>query len=454
MRKTDYSGARNVTRRIRGLSQCLALSVLPTTAMAWGGGERTTTNTNECVADLGALPACQPAGALGLPANIGGCCDAVRELAKDRCECNPAIDLLLGDGGDQIYDLEPLCRLIQPAKWLLVPLRPLRSCSRYRTHNYGCELNDMEVDAARLGSLLRFGTFFADAGNENMCLDTPAFVDQLATVFTEDAELFVPYGVGVYAGHSDMAEYLGLAFAGLNHGYWQFDTTVDPTKPARLEVSADGSTWHQGSTSQGTFIRGAYPYTDNYQEQEIFFEGCDDRISKYDVLPTEGLRDWVEFFVQTSDLSRRWGIEDICKYHTAFCANDPATRQYASEEECIAYMESLPLYTDACGPNRPLSGNSIGCKFKHHMMIAAHPSLHCPHIGPAGAMDPNMHLKCDDTAECSGDIGQASWPPVTLIGDQTPQSVIDLFNANNVGAETEPLGCAIPTGSTHPPHHP
>jgi hypothetical protein len=86
------------------------------------------------------------------------------------------------------------------------------------------------------------------------------------------------------------------------------------------------------------------------------------------------------------------------------------------------------------------------------MMIPANPHLHCPHIGPAGAMDPNMHTKCDDTAECSDDSGQDGWPPVALIGEQTPQEVVDLFDANNVGAEAEPLGCAVPTGSTHPHH--
>lgn len=423
----------------------IAVIALSSSALA---RSRTTTNTNECVADLGGLPACQPAGPLGLPNNLGACCDAVRELATDRCECNPAIDTLLGPNGTSIYDLEPLCRLVQPAQWLFVPLRPLRSCSRYQTHNYGCKQNDMEIDAARLGNLLKFGSFFAQAGDETMCLDTPAFVAQLATTFTDDAELFVPYGVGVYKGHSDMAEYLGLAFAGLNHGYWQFDTAVDPTKPARLEVSADGTTWHQGTTSRGSFIRGALPYTDSYQEQEAVFQGCETRIKKYNVLPTAGLRDWVEFFVQTAELSQRWGIEDICKYHTAFCADDPATRQYASEAECLSYMASLPLYTPACGPNRPLSGHSLGCKFKHHMMIPANPRLHCPHIGPLGAMDPNMHMKCDDTAECSSDIGQASWPPVTEIGEQTPAEIVDLFDADNVGAESEPLGCAIPTNSS------
>lgn len=62
---------------------------------------------------------------------------------------------------------------------------------------------------------------------------------------------------------------------------------------------------------------------------------------------------------QAAQHSKRWGIEDICKYHTEFCAGDNSTRQYDSEAECLAYMRALPQYTEACGTQRPLSGNSV-----------------------------------------------------------------------------------------------
>ena len=430
------------------IGTALALYVLagPSAARAWWwdpGPEPT--NTNECVADLGGLTACEATNALGLPSNLGGCCNAVRELAKDRCECNPAVDLLLGAEGQQIYDLEALCRVVQPLKWVTVVPRVLRSCSDLERHDYGCAPNDMEMDAARLQSVLTFHGYFEEHVNATMCLDTPGFVQDLGTVFEPDIEVFIPYGIGTYVGIENVAEYLGMAMSSLNHDFWYYDTTIDRTLPAMLSVSTDGSSWVQGSTFRGSFVRGALPYSNSYQEQQAYFQGCETKVQEFEVLPTPSLRDWVETYVQAADLSQRWGVEDICRYHTEFCADDPATRQYDSEAECLAYIGSLPLYTEACGVNRPLSGNSLSCKFKHHFMIPANPELHCAHIGPAGAMDPHGHLKCDDMHECSDPFEGSSWPLVSEIGPNTPSSVVDIFEASNVGYADEPYGCAVPT---------
>ena len=211
-------------------------------------------------------------------------------------------------------------------------------------------------------------------------------------------------------------------------------------------MSADGSTWSTGGTTRGNFARGLLPYEDLYLEQEVKFEGCSTLVTHYDVLPNEGMRFLIESYVQTADLSKRWGVEDICRYHTEFCAADPETRQYDSEAECLQYIGALPLYTEACGPNRPLNGHSVSCKLKHHFMIPANPKLLCPHIGPLGAHDPNHHIKCDDVTECSEDQGQNDWPPIVAIGDNTPASVEAAYEESNAGYETEPFGCAVPSG--------
>lgn len=424
----------------------VGLGIIPMVSWAWWPAPQPKpTNTNECVANLGGIQVCQQTGLLGLPTNLAGCCAGVRELAKDRCECNPTLDLLLGEEGQQIYQLEALCRIVEPLKWVTVTPRVLRSCAPLQRHDYGCGPNDMEIDAARFQTVLTFGALFNGAANEQACFETPHFEAGLATVFEPDVDFTVPYGIGTYTGITDVAEYLGMAFASLNHGYWLYDLAIDPTKPARLDVSADGKTWHQGSTFGGSFLRGDQPYADKYQEQEIKFQGCETKVQTFNVVPTQGLRDWVETFVQTAQLSDRWGVKDICRYHTMFCANNPATTQYASEQECIDYMNSLPLYSDACGPNRPLAGNSVTCKFKHHFMIPTHPELHCPHIGKVGIIDPNNKYKCDDVAECSVDQGQVTWPPVQNIGAFTPASVIATYTASNIGAENEPVACAAPS---------
>jgi hypothetical protein len=426
-------------RLLSGVAVAVCVALTPLLASA-------ETNTNQCIVDLGGIQVCQARNFLGLPSDLGACCDGVRELAVDRCECNPALDVLLGEEGQQIYELEPLCRLVQPLKWWGVRLRPLRSCSPLQTHDYGCEPTDMEMDAARLRNITSLQGVFADTTDEAMCLDTPAFVEQLGAVFEPDIDVNVPYGIGTYSGIHDVAEYLGMAFSGLNHGFWQHDITPDTTKRGALSVSADGSQWTTGSTTSGDFYRGLLPYDDMYLENDTVFEGCSTRVAEYNVHPTDGLRFLIERIVQTADLSKRWGLEDICRYHTEFCAGDPETEQYASEEECLEYLGSLPLHSEACGPNRPLNGHSISCKLKHHFMIPANPALHCPHIGPLGAHDPNHKLKCDDVAECSTDEGQASWPPVVAIGPNTPANVVQALAQSNAGYESEPLGCAIPTG--------
>jgi hypothetical protein len=423
---------------LSGVVVLASLGVLPNFA-------RADTNTNQCAVDLGSIQVCQDRNFLGLPNDLGACCDGVRKLAQDQCECNPALDVVLGEEGTKIYDLEPLCRLVQPLKWFSVTPRVFRSCSALQKHEYGCAMTDMEIDAARLTAITSLQKVFKDTTNEAMCLDTPAFVAELANSFAPDVHVTVPYGVGTYSGIHDVAEYLGMAFAGLTHGFWEHDITPDTKKPGRLEVSGDGSVWTTAATTRGSFVRDALPYTDLYLEQDIAFRGCETLVADYDVHPTEGMRFLIERYVQATDLSKRWGLEDICRYHTQFCAGDPATRQYESEAECLEYLGSLPLYTEACGPNRPLAGHSLSCKFKHHFMIPTNPMLHCPHIGKVGHHDPNHKLKCDDVSECSVDQGQASWPAVNLVGSRTPANVVEAYTRSNVGYESEPFGCAVPT---------
>jgi hypothetical protein len=368
-------------------------------------------------------------------------------MVKDQCECNPAIDVLLGEGGDNIYKLEPLCRLAEPHSWAKIPISILSSCDTIKTHTYGCEQSDVEIDATRLKSALEFVNLFSSAADESSCLDTPSFLPKFETVFDERIELTVPYGVGTYRGYEDIAEYLGILFSSLNHGWWQYNITVDPDKPARLEVSKDGKRWSQGASFSGSFLRGLNQYSDKYVEQKITFTACNTRARKFDVLPTYGFRDWVELFVQTAERSERWGQKDICRYHTKFCLGNPKTKQYESEQECLDYIGSLPSFSEACGINRPLSGLSLPCKFKHHFMIPANSGLHCAHIGRSGTHDSLHILKCDDIVECSEPNEGRDWPLVKRIGINTPQDIRAMFNKSNEDSDNEPFGCAVPINS-------
>ena len=372
----------------------------------------------------------------------------------DNCQCNPAIDNILGPEGKKLYDIEFICRVAQPTKWGKVRPFFIRQCGEVETHNYGCERPDSEIDAERFASIQGFQNSLADSKSEKTCLDTPKFADNLSKVLTKDIKFNVPYGIGSYVGIQGVSEYLGMVFNGLTHGFWFNDIAIDPTKKARFEIDDDGKTWTLGSTTKGEFYRGGKPYTDLYIEQKVKFQGCDTQISDYTILPGEGMKFVIERIVQAADLSKRWGAEDICRYHTKFCAADPNTKQYESEQACLSYMKSLPLYSQACGKNRPLSGNSLSCKLKHHFMIPAHPSLHCPHIGPKGRLDPDNHAKCDDVAECTADEGQDNWPNIENIGANTPPDIKLFFEKDNVDYKKEPFGCAIPSvESGELPHH-
>jgi len=410
------------------------------------------TNTNQCITDLGGILACQSLDAVGLPNDLEGCCTGLLQLDVDRCSCNPALNTLLGTQGQEIYDLKPLCAVIQPLSWLENADAVSQSCDSLQTHDYGCPSTDMEIDAARLQSILNFQTTFTAASAET-CLDTPDFITQLGTSLTSDVVLSGPYGIGVYSGTRSAGEYISILFPGLNDGYWSETSSAAPnaadagggapnSEGELLAVSANGSSWTFGDTTSGSFVNGALPYTNAYIEQELGFQGCNTLASTYTVHPTPGFDYLIESFVQASQSSERWGVEDICRYHTQYCAGNPALKQYDSEQDCLDYISSLPLYTEACGPNRPLSGGSLSCKFKHHFMVPADPEVHCAHIGKIGVEDINGDLVCDDDADCSEDAGQNAWPPVTNFGADTPANVLSAYAASNVGYQSAPLSCA------------
>ena len=417
-------------------------------------------HSNTCVQNLGGILPCSDIGLDGgifsFFQNFGLCCDGLRQIALDKCECNPFVaDGLLGEEGSQLFDLELVCRILQPLNWIFVPWRFFRTCDDVRSvFDYGCDVPDVQIDAERYESLSIFNALFVDtdADESTSCFDTPAFLAGLAEAMVPDAELYVPYGGGYYKGVEDITEYLAIPFNALTHGFWQRNPErAGPDKPAGLALDeADGLTWYIGSTNlAGTYLRYTDPFPEYYVELEILFGECETKVRRYNVLPTVGLAEsLITRFAQTAQFSKRYGIEDICRYHTEYCSGDPATSQYDTEDDCLEFMRSLPLWTEACGRNRAFVGLSLGCKWKHHLMIPTNPPLHCPHIGLPGSADVNGALKCNDEVECVGnDEGQDLWPPLLEIGDETPAERIAVYEQNNIGWEDEPFGCAIPANT-------
>ena len=427
----------------------LAFLIVPSFVLqAWMPLVVASEHSNKCVQNLGAILDCQEISfSLGVVRNLRQCCAGIRQLATDRCECNPLISNLLGDEGSQLFRLEPVCRVVQPLAWLTVPFRPFRKrgqrCSAVRSaKTYGCDKGDVQIDSDRYSTFIAFQKLFENTADESICFDTNQFIKGLKDVMREDVWFYVPFGAGNYTGPEDVAEYLAIPFASATHGYYLRNN--DPPSPgAKARFDIDGDIWYLGSTAKGgSFMRGADPYQDHYQEQTVGFRKCETKIASFDIIPLQGLlENSIEQFVQTAQLSKRYGTEDTCRYHTRYCTGD--LQQYASEQECLDYMRSLPIFTEACTSQRPFAGHSLLCKWKHHLMIPTNPPLHCPHIGKLGVADSNGNFKCDDTTECTKDEGQALWPLVNVLPQDIPSERKQLYEENNIGWEDEPFPCVV-----------
>ena len=244
-------------------------------------------HSHQCVQNLGGIRPCQNLASWG---NWQACCDGVRQLALDQCECNPMVEDVMG--GPLIYALEPVCRVIQPLSWLWVPFRFFRNlwhCGAIQSvSTQGCEdLPDVYLDAARYQNLIGFNKLFENSSNESICFDTPAFVQGLSQHMRENLTVYVPYGAGLYVGLATAAEYFGIIFTSLNHGWLQRDSTrsSDPHAAGRFDLN-EPNIWYLGSTSVGgAFLRGRDPFGENYLEQSIEFEPCETKIAHFTQMP-------------------------------------------------------------------------------------------------------------------------------------------------------------------------
>lgn len=372
-------------------------------------------------------------------ADFAGCCDGLRPFVSAGCFCNPVTRALLGEGAGPLeLVLHPLCRQAEWWKW--TNILPKADCTDYKTYDYGCELSDVEIDAERVVNQIKSNLMFQELANEK-CFDTPGFIDRLSEIVTDnDPSIVVPFGIGTYKGLEDMSEYLGLSFAGLTHNYWTSDFKANQSMGGVLEVSTDGKTWVNGGFFAGSFFNYLYNYTNVELISSFTYRDCETKYKTLTVAANDDFARVAEVFTYSANIFKRYGIEDVCRYHTKYCGDNPEWRQYKNEAECLSYMRALPAYSTKCGENRPLSGNSTTCRFKHHFMIPTNPALHCPHIGK-GAKDPNGKYKCDDEAECSDPKQDEFWAPLEL--DVIPQQFQDIAAKSNKGYEEEPFGCAV-----------
>jgi hypothetical protein len=217
-------------------------------------------------------------------------------------------------------------------------------------------------------------------------------------------------------------EYLGIFWRTLNNDFWVNYANVG----IGSQISPDGKTFTSISLAVGAFADQALqfgpgpfpPGAVQIGEAPAFFQNtkfdeCSDRITAVDILPSPGMA-WLaqQFGIVTSNFDK-WGAAAICKYHTEYCEGTPQ-QGYVDEITCLASISALPTYSAACGMDRPLGGNSLGCKFKHHFMAPLVPENHCAHIGPEFSPDSEGQLKCVDIIECPNAFPPSAYRAVYL----------------------------------------
>jgi hypothetical protein len=161
------------------------------------------------------------------------CCQKVAEAYSSGCFCNPSMQALFGD--QMIADIEntllPQCRAVidspvEDAKEdcdnPITPKYQIGTTNRYR---YGCEMEDMALEAARLITLEQLGAVFTQEGSESdQCFDFENVLRYFVNVWEEEtpasAPIVLPYGVGDNPGMDQMIEYVGIVWSALKRHFW------------------------------------------------------------------------------------------------------------------------------------------------------------------------------------------------------------------------------------------
>ncbi len=383
------------------------------------------TNSNLCLADLGAMqPVCPTAASPTAPS--AKCCQAFVKFQNDACSCSPLVRSVMGvgaQGQDQLDTLVNGLNAFCPA--LKVPV-PTPDCAAAvtasgvnsgaaKTYNGGsCAQSDAKIDALRFKSAAGFAAWFDKFGGAAKgCVNYDALLAEFAVVLDPDSAdgktpyVAVPYGIGRYKTMKNMVEYLAIILPDINRNAWHLTVASDQTADSMLHFAPDGSSVITGSRLSVRSL-DCLTTADGYYEMVFGFAGCNTTIRSIDIplvsqAPSQlgkatAVPEMVSSFYHFGTLSSTVGIADICAYHEQFCTGP--NKQFDGYDKCVAFMKELPKISPSCeSSGKILGGNSLLCRFKHHFMIPFEPKAHCFHIGP-GHKDMDDKVKCIDD-ECA-----------------------------------------------------
>lgn len=425
-------------------------------------------NTNKCLADLGAVQNSCPTS-FSIPGIHSNCCDAIRQMNRDGCFCNDAIEYLVNSGKKggfaQLQLLRntaciPLC-----LNWWDPCRGPARfdplGCKKFRKSEYGCKQPDVIMDKQRLQSVIGLGTALTSptVTADNKCFDLKVFQSSLEPFFDPLSSVVVGYGVGTYKGIVAAAEYLALALPVVNHKLWYLTTQSDANSQRMLYIDPSGKSIILGSKTNNVWFGKLVPGASPYVEQVARYDACSTKINRFEVLDksqlpstiigprVQGLNVLVQTFYEALTKSRDWSMENLCNTYMNYCVGPGLPSEWLTYSDCYNYMTSLPTISPKCGTGMALSGNSQFCRFKHQFMIPLDP-IHCYHVGK-GLPDIHGDIKCNDATECVDATQNVAYgdPSKLNLGvstSGTSQSVI--YSLNKTYAFTRTNVC--PTAKT------
>jgi len=403
-----------------GGSSCPTDLWMPSTNMSGSDGVGTETNTNECIKLFARVKGmCY----LDRPfsSNPGDdCCVPLVSYHNMGCGCSDSVKFVAGPL--LFLDLNTRLKLMcDPLEATPDPTR--EECRGMRVQNAGCDISDSRLEEERIANIMELGETLRCAVEKTTCFETKIFHKRLAEL-TDDAPvtyydsysgrqktqtgpiLQVPWGGGNFVGVDDIAEYVSISIPSVNHGMWL--PNMNAGSYIEVVPNSAGSTITLINDIAGSM--GGIDYTsDKKMITKYEYRECSTKFHKMYLVPNDGFAHVVELFYQMATKFKRYGAEDICRYHEKYCLGP--NRQFSGGyDECMAFMLSLPPFTETCTDQRPLGGNSLGCRFKHHFMIPQNPDFHCVHIGYNGGPDANGNTKCADTAECANEIDLSAYP--------------------------------------------
>ncbi|KAJ3075758.1 hypothetical protein HDU98_006996 [Podochytrium sp. JEL0797] len=353
----------------------------------------TNTNTQACVGLAPSLANCLPPSAV--PSAI--CCDAVLKYNKAGCFCNPITSVLFGPNLAPVLAnaVLPACAAARHSKYWEVPCEPLQG----HTYNNGaCPLSDMEMDAARFGTASKFNaavTKYVRNGRWGSgCFNISALLEQVAPLADPGFFSSGSYGLGIFHGIETAMEYYAILNAQLNRN--NAFATVNPNKHV-AGVLQDGSIVLGGYSTFSLFNQ-TLTAPESYSETIFGFDGCNTTTVLSTTTPAGSvLRPkanqpttlaYVNGILTLGEESAMWGPINTCKYHSRYCTGP--NQQFATEQVCLDFFTSLPLYSPVCGYGHITGGNSRVCRTKHQALAVFNPTVHCPHLAPGSmvCMDP------------------------------------------------------------------